>query len=97
MEKAYEGTIDLEGLVESVCLLDAQKSEISFPAAGGVTVRLSYDDSFKYVVLWSVKDRPFVCVEPWMAKTGELNRQEELVMLQAGEELRANLTISCEV
>jgi hypothetical protein len=31
-----------------------------------------------------------------MAKTGELNRQEELVMLGAGEELRANLTISCE-
>ncbi|MNH41545.1 hypothetical protein D3C79_1030640 [compost metagenome] len=24
VEKAYEGTIDLEGVVESVCLLDAQ-------------------------------------------------------------------------
>ncbi|WP_028612749.1 aldose epimerase [Paenibacillus harenae] len=94
--KPFEGAVDLEGLVESVCLLDTKKNEISFPGAEGARVRLRYDEIFKYMVLWSVKDRPFVCVEPWMAMTGELNRQEELVMLNAGEELRANLTISCE-
>ncbi|MGG1634003.1 aldose epimerase [Paenibacillus sp. NRS-1760] len=96
VEKPFDGVIDLEGLVESVCLLDAKKSEISFVALQGARVRLTYDDIFKYMVLWSVKDRPFVCVEPWMAENGELNRQEELVMLNAGEELHANMTISCE-
>ncbi|MEV5029182.1 aldose epimerase [Paenibacillus sp. LPE1-1-1.1] len=96
VEKPFDGVIDLEGLVESVCLLDAKKSEISFPSVQGARVRLMYDDIFKYMVLWSVKDRPFVCVEPWMAMTGELGRKEELVMLNAGEELQANLTISCE-
>lgn len=96
MEKPFNGVIDLEGLVESVCLLDVKKSEISFPVRQGALVRLTYDDIFKYMVLWSVKDRPFVCVEPWMAMTEELGRQEELVMLNAGEELRANMTISCE-
>ncbi|MDQ8736127.1 aldose epimerase [Paenibacillus sp. LHD-38] len=96
VEKPFDGVIDLEGLVESVCLLDAKKGEISFPVVQGARVRLTYDDIFKYMVLWSVKDRPFVCVEPWMAMTGELNRKEELVMLNAGEELHANLTISCE-
>lgn len=94
--KPFDGTVDLEGLVESVCLLDMKTSEISFPGAEGARVRMSYDDIFKYTVLWSVKDRPFVCVEPWMAKTGELNRQEELVMLEPGAELRANLTIGVE-
>lgn len=96
IEKPFDGVIDLEGLVESVCLLDAKKGEISFPVVQGARVRLTYDDIFKYMVLWSVKDRPFVCVEPWMAMTGELGRKEELVMLNAGEELHANLTISCE-
>ncbi|WP_054026209.1 aldose epimerase [Bacillus sp. FJAT-28004] len=96
VEKPFDGVIDLEGLVESVCLLDTKKSEISFSALQGARVRLTYDDIFKYMVLWSVKDRPFVCVEPWMAMNGELNRQEELVMLNAGEELQANMTISCE-
>nr|WP_307206072.1 aldose epimerase [Paenibacillus harenae] len=94
--KPFEGEFDLEGLVESVTLLDAKQREIAFPVAGGVRVRMTYDDIFKYVVLWSSNGKPFICVEPWMALTGELNRQEELVMLEAGQELRANLTIACE-
>jgi galactose mutarotase-like enzyme len=96
VEKPFDGVIDLEGLVESVTLLDPKKSEITFPILQNARVRLTYDDIFKYMVLWSVKDRPFICVEPWMAMNGELNRQEELVLLNAGEELKANLTISCE-
>lgn len=94
--KPFEGTVDLETRVESVCLLDTNKREIAFPAAGGAHVRLSYDDNFKYVVLWSVKDRPFICVEPWMALTGELNRQEELVILAPGESLSTVLTIGMD-
>mgnify|MGYP001161914693 CR=1 FL=1 len=94
--KPFTGVVDLEELVESVCLLDAAQREIAFPVAGGARVKLSYDDVFKYVVLWSVKDRPFVCVEPWMAMTGELNRQEELYMLEPGTKLDATLTIGWE-
>ncbi len=96
-EKAFTGSIDLEDLVESICWLDAKKPEISFPTLHGTRVTLRYDDIFKYVVLWSVKDRPFICVEPWMAKTGELNRQEELFMLEAGQQLSANFVISCSI
>lgn len=96
VEKPYTGRIDLEDLVESVCLLDAKRSEIAFPVSQGVRVRLRYDDAFKYVVIWSQKDRPFVCVEPWMAMPLAMNRREELVMLAPGEELRADLVISCE-
>lgn len=96
IEKPFLGDFDLEGLVESVTLLDPVKREITFPVAGDAQVKMTYDDIFKYVVLWSVEGRPFVCVEPWMAMTGELNRQEELVVLEAGESLTANLTISCQ-
>lgn len=96
VEKPYNGRIDLDHLVESVCLLDAKRSEIAFPVREGVSVRMRYDDIFKYVVIWSVKDRPFVCVEPWMAMPLEMNRREELVMVEPGEELRANLTIRVE-
>lgn len=93
MEKPYNGRIDLDNLAESVCLLDAKRSEIAFPVREGVSVRMRYDDIFRYVVIWSVKDRPFVCVEPWMAMPLEMNRREELVMVEPGEELRANLKI----
>jgi galactose mutarotase-like enzyme len=94
--KPYTGSVDLEPMVESFCLLDAKRSSISFPNGSGTRVRLTYDPLFKYVVIWSLKDRPFVCVEPWMAQPLEMNRREELVLLLAGEELQANMTISCE-
>ena len=96
VEKPFPGQFDLAGMVESVTLLDPIKNDIAFPVIEGARVRLSYDDHFKYVVLWSVENRPFVCVEPWMAMAGELNRQEELVILEAGTALDTNLIISCE-
>jgi len=93
IEKPFAGSVDLSRLVESVTLLDPVKPEIAFPIAGGHTVRMTYSDHFKYVVLWSVEGKPFVCVEPWMAKTGELNAQRELVIVPPGEALLASLTI----
>ncbi|MHA6482297.1 aldose epimerase family protein [Paenibacillus sp. strain BS8-2] len=94
--KPYTGAVDLEPMKESFCLLDAKRSDISFPNGRGSRVRLTYDPIFKYVVIWTLKDRPFVCVEPWMAQPLELNRGEELVLLQAGETLGANMIISVE-
>lgn len=93
-EYAYDGEIDLSGKVESLTLLDPKTPSVSFPAAGGARVTMTYDPIFKYVVVWSVEGKPFVCVEPWMAKTGELNRRQELVTVAAGQSLEARLTIS---
>lgn len=94
--KPYTGSVDLEPMKESFCLLDAKRTDISFPNGSGSRVRLTYDPIFKYVVIWTLKDRPFVCVEPWMAQPLELNRGEELILLQAGETLEANMTIGVD-
>lgn len=91
-DKPFTGTIDLENRNESVAFLDAQRTRLSFQPSN-YTVELSYSESFRYVVLWSVAGKPFVCVEPWMALTGEMNRQESLVMVQPGETLEAELII----
>ncbi|MBH5318667.1 aldose epimerase [Paenibacillus sp. GSMTC-2017] len=94
--KPYLGYIDMEPLVESVCLLGAKKSEISFPVRKDVRIRLRYDDLFKYMVIWTVKDRPFMCVEPWMGLPDELNNKQELVMVEPDGEVNANFIISCQ-
>ncbi|WP_274361801.1 aldose epimerase [Paenibacillus thermotolerans] len=91
--KPYNGSVNLEGMVESAALLDARAQDIAFRPSAGRRIRMTYSGHFKYVVLWSVADKPFVCVEPWMALTGELNRKEELTMVKPGETLRAELTI----
>ncbi|MGN7457286.1 aldose epimerase [Paenibacillus pasadenensis] len=91
--KPYEGRLDLGLMQESAALLDARRPEISFPLDSGITVTLAYSEAFKYVVLWSVPGKPFVCVEPWMALSGELDRREELVQVPPGGEIEAVLTL----
>lgn len=94
-DKPYKGSVDLGGLVESVAFLDAREAAIAFRPTDR-TIRLRYSDAFKYIILWSVEGKPFVCVEPWMALTGELNRRQELVMVEPGETFEAELAITCE-
>ena len=95
--KPITGAIDLGHLVESVALLDAREQQIAFPLSDTCTVQLSYSECFKYVVLWSVQGKPFVCVEPWMAKNEELVVREELPLVEAGKTLAASLTFACDI
>lgn len=95
-EDDYNGRVNMDDFADSICLFGAKESEISFPIREGVNVRLRYDDLFKYVVIWSVKDRPFICVEPWMGMPNEMNRRDELVYVKPGAELRADFVIGCE-
>jgi galactose mutarotase-like enzyme len=58
------------------------------------TVTLTYGSDFPYIVLWSEEGQNFVCVEPWMAKTEELNRKEELILVSPEDSLHTSLSIS---
>lgn len=58
------------------------------------TVKLTYGADFPYVVLWSEEGQDFVCVEPWMAKTDELNRKEELTKIRPNESLHTSIAFS---
>ncbi|MFC0215871.1 aldose epimerase [Paenibacillus chartarius] len=91
--KPYEGTVDLEHLTESVALVDAAAPRIAFQPLEGVRVELTYSGLFRYVVLWSVPGKPFVCVEPWMAKNGALQTGEGLTLVGPHRELQAEFTI----
>lgn len=95
--KAFTGKLDIGPLQEAVALTDAKAPHISFvlPELGRKVV-LEYSDVFRYVVIWTAAGKDFVCVEPWMALNGELHRGEELVMVPAGETLKARLTIRSE-
>jgi len=86
-EKPFDGYLKLEGMVESAALLDAGKPEIAFPLGQGRSVRLTYSEQFRYVVLWSVEGKPFVCVEPWTALNEALNNKKELLTVDPGASL----------
>ncbi len=96
LEKPFNGSLNLEVMVESAALLDARKPEITFPLSEGRNVRLTYSDEFRYVVLWSVEGKPFVCVEPWTALNEALNDGEGLLMVAPGDTLDLTFNIAFE-
>ncbi|MEH7014446.1 aldose epimerase [Neobacillus niacini] len=89
--------LDLTDKKESLVLLDASEKKISFKLPElEKKIHMTYGEEFKYVYLWTEKDQEFICVEPWMAMTNELNRKEELVFVKPNESLKTELTISAE-
>jgi galactose mutarotase-like enzyme len=49
-------------------------------------VRLSWDDGFETLVLWTLPERAFVCVEPWAANGGALATGEGVRVVAPGAE-----------
>ncbi|MCC3374704.1 aldose epimerase [Cohnella sp. REN36] len=91
--KPFEGSVDLNGLPESVALLDPKTPEIVFALDEDRRVKLTYSEAFKVVVLWAVEGKPFVCVEPWTALNEALNDKEGLILVPPGDALEADLAI----
>jgi galactose mutarotase-like enzyme len=95
--KAYTGSVNLDTLVESVAFLDAKQQKIAFRLPDSQTkIHMEYGGEFKYIVLWSVQGKNFVCVEPWMAMNDELNRKQELTYIQPNSVLRTKVDIYTE-
>ena len=57
---------------------------------------MEYSRHFRYVVIWTVPGAEFICVEPWMGLTGELNRGGDLMWIEPGDTLAAKLVIRAE-
>jgi galactose mutarotase-like enzyme len=93
---AFTGEIDMAQLPDSIALSSAKTKQIVFQPKANRRVKLSYGNQFEYVVLWSEDGKPFICVEPWMALTNELNVKQELTYVKPNEALKTNLTISVE-
>ncbi len=93
----FTGTVDLTGNEGTVCLNGPESGTITFrPIAEERPVTMTYGPGFKYTMLWTIQGQPFICVEPWMAKSEEIYRQKELVWVKSGESLHTFLSIGLE-
>jgi galactose mutarotase-like enzyme len=57
-------------------------------------VRLSWSPEFRLLVVWTLKGKDFVCVEPWTAAAGALATGEGLLHVAPGE--RTSLAFDIE-
>jgi galactose mutarotase-like enzyme len=93
-EEPYTGKIEMGKLPDSIALSQAATKQIAFQPKAGHKIHLTYGEEFEYVVIWSLDGKPFICVEPWMALTNELNNKQELVYVKPNAALTTFMTIS---
>lgn len=93
--KDFNGVIDLFKMKESAVFIDTKKKSISFRIEElNSNIDMQYGEEFKYVVLWSVENKDFVCVEPWMAMTNSFNTKQDIYYIESGEKVNTYLDIS---
>jgi galactose mutarotase-like enzyme len=91
---AYTGEVEMGKLPDSIAFSKAATNQISFQPRVDRKITLTYGEEFKYVVIWSLDGKPFLCVEPWMALINELNTKQELVYINSNAPLITFMTVS---
>lgn len=95
------------GLIDGKINFDADEVNISYydlqdnscqlsDVQNGLNIKLCFDDSFKYITLWSLKGSDFVCLEPWMAYVDSMNTGRDLNYLEPGKVHRSKVSISAD-
>lgn len=64
--------------------------------ARSLKLKLTMDDVFKYVVIWALQNKDFVCIEPWMAPVNAMNLHKDVQYLQAGQTHTSTFKITTE-
>lgn len=59
----------------------------------GIDIEVEYSKEYKYIVVWSLKGKNFICVEPWMAYMKELSAENGAVLLKPSESIEMNFII----
>jgi galactose mutarotase-like enzyme len=76
-------------------LLDHGGSEASISVPGGLSVALRGSPELTRWVIWTLKGRDFVCLEPWTCPGNALNTGEGLLVLAPGETRALRLEMLC--
>lgn len=93
--KSYNGFIDMTDEDKSKIFLDVKSNHLSFYDEGFKRkISMEYSSEFKYIVLWSVIGKNFICIEPWMAKPDSMNTKEDLYFIKPHDSYKAYLTIT---
>lgn len=73
--RPFDGCLDLHSRPETNLVFAALSgSQAAFDRPDGWRVTVKFDDSFRYIILWALKDKDFLCLEPWMGNNYDLNR-----------------------
>ncbi|SNX53336.1 aldose epimerase [Thermoanaerobacterium sp. RBIITD] len=93
----YNGKLDFTKPEVNIIFSDASGTSGIFDNERNIKISLYYDSIFKYVVIWSLIGKDFICLEPWMAKPDSMNTGKDVQILKPDENLKATFSISCSI
>lgn len=88
--------LDLTASEVDLHLLDHRNQGIVFGFDDLPRVTIEADPAFSHWVLWSLPDRPFVCVEPWTCAANALNTGERVLWVEPGVARVLKVSISVD-
>ncbi len=94
-EKSFNGNVDFNQPIDFVFNLKDKKGH-SYEMIDNDFKRkisISTSDVYKYMILWTVKEKNYVCVEPWMGKPNALNTGAGLEWIKPGHEMHEYFNI----
>jgi galactose mutarotase-like enzyme len=59
-----------------------------------LTVSLNYSDFFSTLVFWTLKDKEYICLEPWSSPRNSINTKEKINYLEPGKTYLATFTMT---
>jgi len=94
----YNGRLDMSGEPGSKILLDMNSTKLSFfdPDLGR-EIKMEYGENFKYIVVWTLQGKDFLCVEPWMALPDAFNTKEGLEYIEPGKTLKESVSFTVDL
>jgi galactose mutarotase-like enzyme len=74
-------------------LVDHPDDHLDLDFDDGTRIVVRASDAYRRWIVWTLKDREFVCVEPWTASGNALNSGEGLIVLAPGATHRSWVSI----
>lgn len=97
IEHPFDGTFDFERDEIDVAFTNLSRHSASITdRAQGLRLTLTQSDEFSIIVFWTVKGKPFYCLEPWTAGRNALNTGDRLLSLAPGASLETVFSLTAD-
>lgn len=86
----YGGSLDLCQPELDLAFTQIKQKQTAFrDTARNLKVEISFSDLYQTLVFWTVKDKDYICLEPWSAPRNALNSGDQLAWVEPHDALSA--------
>ena len=90
----FDGQLDFTQSEIDIAFSSLNKNEASFTYYDrNLKVNLRFSDCFSTLVFWTLKEKNFICVEPWSSPRNSINTGENLLFLEPQQSYNATFEL----